>query len=158
RPRAQPGSATSRSSASRSSPRSRSDDTAPHHPAAPRAPPPPAARAPGRTSAPRDRARAPRARRTRALVPAARRLPMKLPKRQAKRDKGAVALAHAERPLTRVEREFVLAPFREGAEHMTGLHGAFVTPPGLARDFSVEVPSSGRILDLCAGIGALSYA
>lgn len=83
---------------------------------------------------------------------------MKLPKRQAKLHKDARALARAGRRLTLEEREFVLEHFHEGAEHMNALAGAFFTPPGLSRDFAIEVPSCGRILDLCAGIGALSYA
>jgi hypothetical protein len=82
---------------------------------------------------------------------------MKIPKAAAKKHKEAVALARAGRRLTVEEREFVLEHFHEGAEHMHGLAGAFFTPWGLARDFSLEVPRRGRILDLCAGIGALSY-
>lgn len=82
---------------------------------------------------------------------------MKIPKRLAKLHKDAVALARAGRRLTLDERDFVLANFHEGAEHMNGLAGAFFTPPGLARDFSIEVPETGRVLDLCAGIGALSF-
>ena len=83
---------------------------------------------------------------------------MKLAKAQAKLHKQAVALARAGRRLTLAERDFVLANFHEGAEHMHGLAGAFFTPAGLARDFAIEVPKRGRILDLCAGIGALSFA
>lgn len=82
---------------------------------------------------------------------------MKLSKRAAKLHREAVALARSGRRLTVDEREVVLDNFHEGAEHMNGLAGAFFTPSGLARDFALEVPSRGRILDLCAGIGALSY-
>lgn len=81
---------------------------------------------------------------------------MKIPKRLAKLHNEAVALARAGRRLTLDERAFVLEHFHEGAEHMNGLVGAFFTPEGLARDFSIEVPDRGRLLDLCAGIGALS--
>lgn len=83
---------------------------------------------------------------------------MKLPKRTAKLHKEALALARAGRRLTLDERARILEDFHEGAEHMNGLAGAFFTPPGLARDFALEVPRRGRILDLCAGIGALSFA
>lgn len=83
---------------------------------------------------------------------------VKLPKRMAKRHAEAVGLARSGRRLTLDERARVLADFHEGAEHMNGLAGAFFTPASLARDFAIEVPECTRILDLCAGIGALSYA
>jgi Methyltransferase small domain len=82
----------------------------------------------------------------------------KLSKQAAKLHNEAVALARCGRRLTCDEREFVVENFHEGAEHMNGLAGAFFTPPGLARDASIEVGSPKRLLDLCAGIGALSYA
>lgn len=82
----------------------------------------------------------------------------KLSKAAAKAHKAALELVRAGRRLTLPEREQVLAGFHEGAEHMNGLAGAFFTPAGLANDFSLEVPERPRILDLCAGIGALSYA
>lgn len=83
---------------------------------------------------------------------------MKIPKRAAKLHQEAVELARSGRRLTRDERAFVLEHFHEGAEHMNGLAGAFFTPAGLARDFAIEVPEGHRILDLCAGIGALADA
>lgn len=83
---------------------------------------------------------------------------MKLPKRLAKLHQEALELVRSGHRLSVEERAFVLEHFHEGAEHMNGLAGAFFTPRGLARDFSLEVPECGRILDLCAGIGALSYA
>jgi hypothetical protein len=83
---------------------------------------------------------------------------VKLPKRLAKLHAEAKALALSGRRLTFEEREFVFANFHEGAEHMNGLAGAFFTPPGLARDFALEVPECARVLDLCAGIGALADA
>lgn len=81
----------------------------------------------------------------------------KIPKLAAKAHKEAVALALAGRRLTLDEREFVLENFHEGAEHMNGLAGAFFTPDGLARDFAIEARGRRRVLDLCAGIGRLSY-
>lgn len=81
----------------------------------------------------------------------------KLSKIQAKKHKEALALVRSKRPLTLDERDFVIENYHEGAEHMNGLVGAFFTPEGLARDFAIEVPDGCRVLDLCAGIGMLSY-
>lgn len=83
----------------------------------------------------------------------------KLSKAQAKAHREALALVaeSKSRRLTLDERWQVLESFHEGATHMNGAAGAFFTPSGLARDFSLEVPSTGRIVDLCAGIGALSF-
>lgn len=82
---------------------------------------------------------------------------MKLTKKAAKSHQEALALVRAGRPLDYEERLFVLENYHEGAEHMNAVAGAFFTPPGLARDLAIEVPECGRILDLCAGIGSLSY-
>ncbi|GHG07179.1 methyltransferase [Thalassotalea marina] len=64
--------------------------------------------------------------------------------------------------LNHSEREFVLDHFHEAAAHNTGVSGAFFTPLALAQEFSAYCPFPNRkhirILDLCAGIGALSYA
>lgn len=83
---------------------------------------------------------------------------MKLSKQAAKLHCEAIELVRSGRRLTLDERDFILDNFHEGAEHMNGLAGAFFTPEGLARDFSIEVPECRRVLDLCAGIGALSFA
>lgn len=83
---------------------------------------------------------------------------MKIPKPLAKLHNEALSLVRESRALTLEEREFVLQHFHEGANHLNGLAGAFFTPAGLARDLSIEVPERRRILDLCAGIGALSFA
>ncbi|QIG66035.1 DNA methyltransferase [Ochrobactrum phage vB_OspM_OC] len=59
--------------------------------------------------------------------------------------------------LTEDDKEFVFNNWHEGANHMNGQAGAFFTPLDMAFDFALEI-GPGRILDLCAGIGALSYA
>lgn len=84
----------------------------------------------------------------------------KLSKAQAKAHREALALIaeSKSRRLTLDEREHILENFHEGAEHMNGLAGAFFTPAGLARDFSIEVFECERVVDLCAGIGALAFA
>lgn len=87
---------------------------------------------------------------------------MKLSKAQAKAHQQAMGLVHSDKVLTEDEKYFILDSFQEGATEMNGLVGAFFTPWGLARDFSLEVAGSsldgGGIIDLCAGIGMLSFA
>jgi predicted RNA methylase len=84
---------------------------------------------------------------------------MKLTKAQTKVMTEVNKLVALDRRLTEDERLFVLENFQEGATHDSGAMGAFFTPWGLARDFSIEVPSGcGSIVDLCAGIGSLAYA
>lgn len=82
---------------------------------------------------------------------------MKLTKAQIKAHNEAMALVDADRPLKDFEKEFILDNFNEGALHINSAAGAFFTPRGLARDFAIEV-HGGRAIDLCAGIGSLSYA
>lgn len=59
--------------------------------------------------------------------------------------------------LTLNEREFVIENWNEGAEHNNAVAGAFFTPLRLTFDMALDV-AGVRILDLCAGIGSLSYA
>lgn len=82
---------------------------------------------------------------------------MKLTKPQIKAHAEAMALVDCGRPLKDDEREFILDNFHEGATNINSAAGAFFTPRGLARDFAIEV-NGGRVVDLCAGIGSLSYA
>lgn len=80
----------------------------------------------------------------------------KIPKDAAKRHKQALDLVNSDKALTLDERVFILDNFHEAATNMNGLAGAFFTPEGLARDLSIEV-SGDSIIDLCAGIGRLSF-
>lgn len=81
----------------------------------------------------------------------------KLTKAEAKAHAEAVALL--EKPvLTDDDRIFFMENWQESANHVNSTAGAFFTPPGLARDFAVDVTSTGRVIDLCAGIGSLSLA
>jgi hypothetical protein len=80
----------------------------------------------------------------------------KLTKAQSK------AHAEAEKLLTKDrlnddEKQFVFENWHEGATHINGAAGAFFTPYSLAADFAIDGQSKGRIIDLCAGIGVLSY-
>lgn len=87
---------------------------------------------------------------------------MKLSKAQAKAHQQAMDLVYSDKTLTEDDKQFILDGFQESATEMNGLAGAFFTPWGLARDFSLEVAGSsldgGGIIDLCAGIGMLSFA
>lgn len=80
----------------------------------------------------------------------------RLSKNEARRHQEAEALLRKD-VLTEDDRWEVFEAWQESAHHVNNLAGAFFTPMGLARDFSIEVPA-GRIIDLCAGIGALSFA
>lgn len=59
--------------------------------------------------------------------------------------------------LTEDEKEFVFRNWFESATHVNSAAGAFFTPFDLAMDFALDA-GGGRIIDLCAGIGMLSYA
>jgi predicted RNA methylase len=80
----------------------------------------------------------------------------KLTKAQAKAHAQAVALL-AKDALTEDDKEFVLRNWNEGANHVNGEAGAFFTPFDMAFDFAIDA-GGGRIIDLCAGIGMLSFA
>lgn len=79
----------------------------------------------------------------------------KLTKAQAKAHQTACELL-AKDTLTLDERWFVLENWQASARHINSTAGAFFTPRGLARDLAVEV-SGRRVIDLCAGIGSLSF-
>lgn len=59
--------------------------------------------------------------------------------------------------LTEEDKEFIFTNWQEGANHVNGSAGAFFTPIDLAFDFALD-PGAGRVIDICAGIGMLSYA
>lgn len=79
----------------------------------------------------------------------------KLTKAQAKAHEEACEILQKDK-LTHDEKWFVLENWMESATHVNTAAGAFFTPPDLARSFCVEV-SGHRIIDLCAGIGTLSF-
>lgn len=79
----------------------------------------------------------------------------KLTKAQAKAHQEACDLLNKD-VLTLDEKWFVLENWQESATHVNTVAGAFFTPPELARSFCVEV-GGHRIIDLCAGIGTLSF-
>lgn len=82
----------------------------------------------------------------------------KLSKAQAKLHQQACDLAALDRPLTLDEREFIINNWQESASHINSAAAAFFTPLELAFHLAIETKGCRTIIDLCAGIGALSYA
>ncbi|NTG07222.1 methyltransferase [Rhizobium rhizogenes] len=80
----------------------------------------------------------------------------KLTKAQAKTHQQACDILKKD-VLTEDEKVFVLENWQESATHINGVAGAFFTPLDLAADFAIEA-HEGRVIDLCAGIGMLSFA
>lgn len=81
----------------------------------------------------------------------------KLTKAQAQSHSRALDLVHSDRQLSLDEREFILDNYYPAATHINTLNGAYFTPRSLAHDLSIYIPDGGTIIDLCAGIGHLSY-
>ena len=80
----------------------------------------------------------------------------KLTKQQAKLHQQACDLLTKE-VLSQDDKFFVLENWQESASHINTVAGAFFTPLELAMDFAIEA-HEGRVIDLCAGIGMLSFA
>jgi predicted RNA methylase len=82
----------------------------------------------------------------------------RLSKEQLKKHEQACELLKKD-VLTYEDKLFVLENWQESFAHANALNGAFFTPLELAREFAIETTNiSGTIVDLCAGIGALSFA
>lgn len=80
---------------------------------------------------------------------------MKLTKQQIKAHNEAMEILKKDK-LKEDEAIFVMENWREDAVHVNSAAGAFFTPWRLARDLAIEVQGK-TIVDLCAGIGTLSY-
>lgn len=74
-----------------------------------------------------------------------------------KHHKISIELLASKELFTHNETVQIFQDYHEGATNLNGLAGAFFTPYDLARDFALEV-TGVSIIDLCAGIGCLSYA
>lgn len=85
----------------------------------------------------------------------------KLSKVETQNHMAALAVL-AKDTLTEDEKDFVFENYHEAATNVNGLAGAFFTPPSLAWDAVLELGTNYKqqplqIVDLCAGIGMLSY-
>ncbi len=80
----------------------------------------------------------------------------KLTKQEIDKHKKVMDLIKSDKPLTFDQKWFILENYHEGATNINSLSGAFFTPVYLARDFALEIFGS-TVVDLCAGIGGLSF-
>lgn len=80
----------------------------------------------------------------------------KLTKDETKKHNQVMELINSDKALTFDEKWFIIENFHEGANNNNGFAGAFFTPILFARDFALEVYGN-TVIDLCAGIGALSF-
>ncbi|MFD6104400.1 methyltransferase [Nocardia salmonicida] len=81
----------------------------------------------------------------------------RLSRAEAAAHREALGLAGVRRDLTEDEKLFVLAHYQESTSATHHTDGAFFTPTGLAVCMSLDVVGT-RVIDLCAGIGALAFA
>lgn len=83
---------------------------------------------------------------------------MKLSKQATARHDECLSLLSLQRPLTFDEKTFVYRHYQPGATNNVGKAGIFFTPPAMADEFAIFAQGGSTYLDLCAGIGALSWA
>jgi hypothetical protein len=81
----------------------------------------------------------------------------KLSKKQVEMHDKAMQLIHSDKPLTNDQKEFILQHFDESFNHSHKNIGSFFTPYDMAQEFRWLCQGNKRIIDLCAGIGGLSY-
>lgn len=83
----------------------------------------------------------------------------KLSKPQMKLHNKAEALLQND-VLTQDDKEYIFENWNEAFSHDVSYSGAFFTPLDLAYDAALELgyPKNCTVIDLCAGIGVLSYA
>ncbi len=84
---------------------------------------------------------------------------MKITREETTRHEEAMALLYAmDHVMPKEEIEYVYEHYNPMAEHNVGKNAIFFTPLDLAFEFAAMTAPKGRIIDLCAGIGVLSYA
>ena len=81
----------------------------------------------------------------------------KITKRQTKLHDQVMDLIHSDRSLSRDEVEFCFQNFNPLATHNIGKGAIYFTPFDLAWELAVMTQPKGAVIDLCAGIGGLSY-
>jgi len=81
----------------------------------------------------------------------------KLTKPEIKAHNKACDLVHSDKLLTWEDRKFIIENWHEGAENMNSAAGAFFTPYDMAFHVGIFTPSDASVIDLCCGIGALSF-
>lgn len=81
----------------------------------------------------------------------------KITRKQTQLHDEAMALINLDRELTMKEIEMVFRQYNPMAEHNVGKGAIFFTPVGVAWELAVFCQPKGHIIDLCAGIGVLSY-
>lgn len=83
---------------------------------------------------------------------------MKLTKKQLKKETQEIlALLHSDKKLTGEEIDKIYEDLNPGGFGDVSANAAFFTPYYLAQDVAVMCQARGHVLDLCAGIGMLSY-
>jgi 16S rRNA G966 N2-methylase RsmD len=82
---------------------------------------------------------------------------MKLSKREQKKQKEVLELLNKE-SLTHAEIEKIYTDLNEGGLGDVTGNSAYFTGLPLAYDFAAMAPTSGVVVDMCAGFGVLSYA
>ncbi|WP_320337778.1 MULTISPECIES: class I SAM-dependent methyltransferase [Citrobacter] len=78
----------------------------------------------------------------------------RITKAQSKLHQQVMDLVHSDKALTFDEQLFILENYKGDG---IGATGAFFTPPMLARDFTIDIGRHKTSIELCAGIGTLSF-
>lgn len=83
---------------------------------------------------------------------------MKLSKQVVKEQKQIYELIQSKDTFTYDELEMIYEKFNEGYLQDVTSHSAYFTPLDLAYDFALFAGRYGTVVDMCAGIGVLSFA
>lgn len=75
-------------------------------------------------------------------------------KKESTNHNRVMELVHSDKQLTQEDKEFIFNNYKGDG---IGATGAFFTPEYLAWDFILDAGCSGDCIELCAGIGRLSY-
>lgn len=81
----------------------------------------------------------------------------KLTKEQEKNFVRANDLVYSDKPLSHDDKLFILEHWNSSATNTINKTNAFFTPLDLANDFSMFIGDHKSVIDLCAGIGVLSF-